>query len=191
MIAEELRAEIRRKFFAEKWKVGTIASTLGVHHTTVELAIEESPKVRVRRQQQSVLEPYKGFIADTLQSYPKLIGTRVLAMIVARGYTGGIAVLRRHLRTVRPSKQPEAFFRRTVLAGASNTRRRTPRASLTAALPNVSRHRSNHSSKENAFRTPRSMRRGDFKFELSSLIVVLVVYILVALEQRVGGNLAH
>ena len=37
-------------------------------------------------------------------------------MIVARGYTGGVAVVRRHLRTIRPSKQPEAFFRRTVLA---------------------------------------------------------------------------
>lgn len=117
MITEELRAEIRRKFFAEHWKVGTIASTFGVHYTTVLRAVEESPKALVRRQKQSVLEPYKAFIADTLQSYPKLIGTRVLAMIVARGYTGGVAVVRRHLRTIRPSKQPEAFFRRTVLAG--------------------------------------------------------------------------
>jgi len=110
VISEELRAEIRRKFFAERWKVGTIASTLRVHHTTVEHAVEESGKVRVLRQKQSVLEPYRGFIADTLKSYPKLLGTRVLAMIAVRGYTGGVATVRRYLRTIRPTKQPEAFF---------------------------------------------------------------------------------
>jgi len=115
VISEELRAEIRRKFFAERWKVGTIASTLRVHHTTVEHAVEESGKVRVLRQKQSVLEPYRGFIADTLKSYPKLLGTRVLAMIAVRGYTGGVATVRRYLRTIRPTKQPEAFFRLTAL----------------------------------------------------------------------------
>lgn len=40
MITAELRADIRRKFFGEHWKVGTIASTLGVHHETVARAIE-------------------------------------------------------------------------------------------------------------------------------------------------------
>jgi len=115
VISEELRSEIRRKFFAERWKVGTIASTLRVHHTTVEHAVEESGKVRVLRQKQSVLEPYRGFIADTLKSYPKLLGTHVLAMIAVRGYTGGVATVRRYLRTIRPTKQPEAFFRLTAL----------------------------------------------------------------------------
>ena len=37
MIADEQRARIRRLFFAEHWKVGTIAAELGVHHDTVEL----------------------------------------------------------------------------------------------------------------------------------------------------------
>ena len=48
MISEELRAEIRRKFFAEHWKIGTIASTLGLHHMTVRSAVEGRAKARLR-----------------------------------------------------------------------------------------------------------------------------------------------
>src|SRR5579885_2572069 len=40
MISAEERAEIRRLFYAEHWKVGTIAAALGVHRDTVALAIE-------------------------------------------------------------------------------------------------------------------------------------------------------
>jgi hypothetical protein len=40
MIAAEQRAEIRRLFYAEHWKVGTIAATLNVHRDTVLHAIE-------------------------------------------------------------------------------------------------------------------------------------------------------
>jgi hypothetical protein len=34
-LAPETEAEIRRLFFAEHWKVGTIAAQLGVHHDSV------------------------------------------------------------------------------------------------------------------------------------------------------------
>ncbi|MDP9034641.1 MAG: hypothetical protein M3O50_07515 [Myxococcota bacterium] len=40
MISPELRARIRRLFFAEHWKMGTIAAELGVHRDTVALAVE-------------------------------------------------------------------------------------------------------------------------------------------------------
>ena len=40
MISDAQRAKIRRLFFAEHWKVGTIAAELGLHHDTVHLAIE-------------------------------------------------------------------------------------------------------------------------------------------------------
>ena len=39
MIDAEQFARIRRLFFAEHWKVGTIVAELGVHHETVERAI--------------------------------------------------------------------------------------------------------------------------------------------------------
>ncbi len=39
MITPEQHAEIRRLYFGEHWKVGTIATNLGVHHDTVRAAI--------------------------------------------------------------------------------------------------------------------------------------------------------
>ena len=36
MITPELRSRIRRLFFAEHWKIGTIAAELAVHRDTVE-----------------------------------------------------------------------------------------------------------------------------------------------------------
>jgi transposase len=117
VISEELRAEIRRKFFAEHWKIGTIASTLGLHHMTVRSAVEGRTKARLRRLRSDLLGPYKSFIADTLKSYPKLVATRLLAMIAARGYVGGVCVLRRYVRSIRPKRETEAFFRLTMLAG--------------------------------------------------------------------------
>ena len=37
-IDDELKAHILRYHFVEHWRVGTIASQLGVHHSTVERA---------------------------------------------------------------------------------------------------------------------------------------------------------
>jgi IS30 family transposase len=39
MISPETRAQIRRYFYAEHWKIGTIANELGVHPDTVRNAI--------------------------------------------------------------------------------------------------------------------------------------------------------
>src|SRR5712691_9918224 len=58
MIPPEQRAEIRRLYYAEHWRIGTIATTLGVHHDTVRVAIERfiRPGTQVRP---STLDPYK------------------------------------------------------------------------------------------------------------------------------------
>src|SRR5712692_9977538 len=71
MIPPEQRAEIRRLFYAEHWRVGTIASTLGVHPDTVRRAIEHDRFVRSGSQiRPSMLDPYKAFITATLDQYP-------------------------------------------------------------------------------------------------------------------------
>ena len=36
MISKDREAEILRLYHAEKWRVGTIATQLGLHHTTVQ-----------------------------------------------------------------------------------------------------------------------------------------------------------
>jgi transposase len=118
MISAELRSRMRRLFFAEHWKVGTIAAELGVHHDTVSLAIEAPRFVNIKyRALASVLDPYKSLIQLTLKDHPKLLATRLYDMITPRGYTGSVVQLRRYVRTVRPAGQCEAFFRLRTLPG--------------------------------------------------------------------------
>jgi hypothetical protein len=72
MISDTQRATIRRLFFAEHWKVGTIAAELGIHHDAVHHAIESrsflTPSLRVRAQ---MLDPYRDFILATLVYAPR------------------------------------------------------------------------------------------------------------------------
>ena len=66
MISAEQRAEIRRLFYAEHWKVGTIASALGVHGDTVRRAIEaERFTSTLARPRPTKLDPYLPFIHET------------------------------------------------------------------------------------------------------------------------------
>jgi transposase len=118
MISDELRADIRRKFFGEHWKVGTIADTVGVHHTTVARAIESERFTNTRYGiRPSALDPYKAFITLKLEEYPRLTATRLHEMVRGRGYPGGIHVLRRFVSDVRPVPKSEAFLRLAMLPG--------------------------------------------------------------------------
>lgn len=118
MISDEHRSRIRRLFFAEHWKVGTIAAELGVHRDTVELAIEAKRFVNVAyRASVTILDPYKPFVKMTLEQYPRLRATRLHEMIQDRGYAGSIWPLRRYVRHVRPASRHEAFFRLSMLPG--------------------------------------------------------------------------
>ena len=76
MIAPEQIAEIRRLFFAEHWKVGTIATTLGLHPDTVRDAVETDRFNRAKIIRASTLtDPYADFIRQTLERYPRLRAT--------------------------------------------------------------------------------------------------------------------
>lgn len=118
MISEELRSRVRRMFFAEHWKIGTIAAECGIHHDTVESAINArsflAPPLRARAE---LLDPFKDFVRATIEKYPRLRATRLHEMLVARGYKGSVSQLRRHLRRVRPRGRNEAFFRLSMLPG--------------------------------------------------------------------------
>lgn len=117
MIADDVRAEIRRLFFAEHWKVGTIAAELGLHHDTVRHALDTrsflAPECRARAE---MLDPYRDFIRATLDQHPKLRATRLHEMIRDRGYAGSVWPVRRFVARSRP-KQHEAYLRLSVLPG--------------------------------------------------------------------------
>lgn len=119
MIAPEVRARIRRLHFAEHWPVGTIATELGLHHDTVEAALEDVQVTPADRStvKPTVLGPYTDFIEATLKAHPRLRATRLFHMVKARGYPGGYEQVKRYVRRVRPGPQAEAFLRRCTLPG--------------------------------------------------------------------------
>ncbi len=52
-IDKEIRAEILRLYYAEKWKIGTIARQLGVHHITVDRVLADAGVPRQDRRRRS------------------------------------------------------------------------------------------------------------------------------------------
>ena len=118
MITPEQHAEIRRLYFGEHWKIGTIVANLGVHPDTVRAAIALDTRV-VRRPacRRSILDPYLPFLRDTLAQYPRLRATRLYEMLTPRGYTGSANQLRRLVRVLRPQATVALYRRLVVLAG--------------------------------------------------------------------------
>jgi len=117
MIDAAQRARIRRLFYAEHWRVGTISTELGVHHDAVRHAIEADRFVRGGTQiRPTTLDAYKGLVGKILDDYPKLRATRIFDMIRARGYPGSVVQVRRYVSSVRPTRT-EAFLRLATLPG--------------------------------------------------------------------------
>lgn len=116
MITPELTARIRHLFYAEHWKIGTIASQLDLHHETVRHALETDRFNRPRQLRPTKLDPYREFLRATLDEYPRLRATRMYQMLVMRGYTGGVLQVRRLMAQLRPQPR-EAFLRLRAFPG--------------------------------------------------------------------------
>ena len=117
MIDAAQRAHIRRLFYAEHWRIGTIASELGVHHDTVRLAVEADRFATTGTQiRPTLLDPYKPLVGKILEDHPKLRATRIFEMVRARGYPGSVVQVRRYIQTVRPVAR-EAFLRLATMPG--------------------------------------------------------------------------
>jgi transposase len=116
MISPETRAQIRRYFYAEHWKIGTIASELNVHPDAVRNAIEAERFKNTRPLRASLVDPYAGFIRQTLDQHPRLRATRLYQMIRDRGFSGSIAQLRRVVSALRPTSR-EPFLKLNTIAG--------------------------------------------------------------------------
>jgi transposase len=114
----KVEAEIRRLYFAEHWKRGTIASELGIHFDTVVRVLGSfGPKAGSPRPEARVLETYISFVDETLARYPRLVSTRIHDMLVERGYTGSLRTLRRYVLNARPAPKSEVFLRVETLPG--------------------------------------------------------------------------
>jgi len=113
MIAPEQIAECRRLYYAEHWKIGTIAAQLGLHPDTVRATVATDTQNRPRPPRPRVTDPYLPFIRETLERYPTLRATRVYEMIRQRGYAASVVQVRRLVATLRPRRQEAFLLRRT------------------------------------------------------------------------------
>jgi IS30 family transposase len=95
MISPETRVQIRRYFYAEHWKIGTIAQALNVHPDTVRRAIEVERFQHAEPLRPSIVDPYLPFVRQVLEQHPRLRATRLYQMIRDRGYSGSVEQLRR------------------------------------------------------------------------------------------------
>jgi transposase len=124
-IYQEIEAEIVRLTAIEGWSVGTIASTLAVHHSTVTRVLEDAgikPRDHTRTdtsKRPSMIEPYLGFIKDTFSKYPELPASVLYHMVCKRGYPGCEDHFRHRIAdlNLRPRKSAEAYLELRTLPG--------------------------------------------------------------------------
>jgi len=118
VIPKETEAEVLRLFHAEKWRVGTIANQLGLHHTTVQRVLRQTGvELKALAPRPSVADTFVPFIVEQLEKYSDLCASRLFQMVKDRGYPGGPDHFRRVVARYRPRKPAEAFHRLKTLPG--------------------------------------------------------------------------
>ena len=115
----ELVAQILRLHEVDKWRVGTIARQLHVHHDAVSRVLAQGGVTphRTTPLRLSLVDPYREFIRVKLQEFPTLTAARLYVMVCDRGYLGAQSHFRRIVATLRPRRPVEAFLRLRTLPG--------------------------------------------------------------------------
>jgi len=116
-VTPELHAQILRYYHVERWRTGTIARQLQVHHGTVERVLRQAGLPRIGVVRASRIDPYLPFIHETLKRFPTLGASRLYAMARERGYSGGPDHFRHLIAHHRPRPGAEAYLRLVTLVG--------------------------------------------------------------------------
>jgi len=117
MISPQLEAEILRLYHAEKWRAGTIAGQLNIHHSVVTRVLGQDGAPLPKRTRRTRLDPYIPIIIATWKQYPKLPASRLYEMCRARGYQGSPHHFRHMVAPYRPRPTAEAYLRIKTLPG--------------------------------------------------------------------------
>jgi transposase len=113
----DIEALILRYYHVEKWKIGTIAAQLHIHHNVVQRVLAQAGLPRIGSPRPSMIDPYLPFISQTLEKFPKLTASRLYAMVRERGYPGRPDHFRHLIGCHRPRPKAEAFLRLRTLPG--------------------------------------------------------------------------
>jgi transposase len=117
-IGPDLEMQILRYYHVEKWRMGTIARQLGVHHGTVARVLHQAGLPRLGPPlRPSAVDPYLPFMLQTLEQFPSLTASRLHAMVTERGYRGSPDHFRHLVALHRPRPKAEAYLRLRTLAG--------------------------------------------------------------------------
>ncbi|KQW60303.1 IS21 family transposase [Variovorax sp. Root411] len=118
VIPADLSAQILRLYQAEHWRVGTIASQLHVHRSTVQRVLAQAGlPTEASPLRPSRVDPYRPFILQTLAKFPTLTAARLFVMVHERGYRGSPEHFRHVIAGLRPRPTAEAFLRLRTLVG--------------------------------------------------------------------------
>ena len=106
-VTPELIAQIQRYYHVERWRIGTIARQLKLHHGTVERILRQAGLPPIGSVRTSRIDPYLPFIHETLKKFPTLGASRLYTMARERGYHGGPdrRVGRKNYTTSRPQNR--------------------------------------------------------------------------------------
>ena len=116
-VSPELHAQILRYYHVERWRTGTIARQLQVHHGSVERVLRQAGLPRIGVVRSSRIDPYLPFIHETLKKFPTLGASRLYTMARERGYKGGPDHFRHLIANHRPRPAAEAYLRLVTLVG--------------------------------------------------------------------------
>jgi transposase len=117
MISPQTEAEILRLYHAEKWRIGTIARQLGVHHSVVRRVLAQDGRSANKEPRATGLAPFIPLIVETWKQYPKLPASRLYEMCCERGYRGSPHHFRHMVARYRPRPVAEAYLRVRTLPG--------------------------------------------------------------------------
>ena len=115
----EIWAEIRRYYYVEGLSKRKIARRMKICPKTVDRAIKMEqycPKKTRTHKKGTKLDGYKQDIAELLEEFKDITGTRILEEIKKRGYTGSKSILHEYLGKIRKTKKT-AYLRLTTLPG--------------------------------------------------------------------------
>jgi len=117
MISPKLEAEILRLYHAEKWRIGTIAQQLGIHHGVVRRVLIQDGTPLPQRSRSTRLDAFIPLVIATWKQYPKLPASRLYEMCHQRGYQGSPHHFRHMVAPYRPRPTAEAYLRIKTLPG--------------------------------------------------------------------------